>query len=150
MSVRTVALLETDWAANVNSITSVHWSYDLSQYIIGGDDGKIATSATGESWEYQSGLKDIGWPNGTSVKQITKIPGKKYLAVGDNGHVAISDTGVVWTDLDSIGNTVWGTTNVNAAASNGSMYMIVGDNSLVATSIDGITWTLHKIGRAHV
>jgi hypothetical protein len=143
LSIRTVALMETEWQSNAGTITTLHWSSDLSQYMIGGEQGKLATSPTAESWTYQSGLQDIGWPQRIAVNAITRIPGGKYVVVGNEGHMAISDTGSAWTNLNAVTLTPWGSSNINDIASNGSMYMMVGDNSLVASSLDGINWTVH-------
>ena len=142
-SLRAISLSETPWDLGDGTIYSSFWSSDRSEYMIGGADGKIAVSKTGESWEFRGGLANIGWPAGTPVRSITKIPGKKYLVGGDNGYVATSPDGILWDYLDSLRNTTWGNINVNAVSSNGSLYIAVGDQSKVATSVDGITWTEH-------
>jgi hypothetical protein len=140
---RVISLSETAWSTGDGTIYASFWSSDRSEYMIGGANGKLAVSSTGESWKYIAGLANIGWPTGSHVRGITRIPGKKYLVGGDNGYVALSSDGEVWDYITSLRSTAWGQTNVNAVASNGSLYMVVGDQSKVATSIDGIVWTLH-------
>jgi hypothetical protein len=142
-SLRTISLSETEWDVGNGTIYSSYWSSDRSEYMIGGADGKLAVSKTGESWEFVNGLANIGWPTGSHVRSITRIPGKKYLVGGDNGYVAASTDGKIWDFLSSLRSTTWGNVNINAVASNGSLYMAVGDQSLVASSTDGSNWTIH-------
>lgn len=142
-STRVVSLSETAWFSGDGTIHSAFWSSDRSEYVIGGVDGKLAISKTGENWTFNTGLQIIGWPAGSTVRGITRIPGKKYVVVGDNGYQATSADGTVWDHLNDLRNTAWGTLNVNAIATNGSLYMAVGDQAMVATSTDGSTWTIH-------
>jgi len=142
-SLRVISLSETPWDQGNGTIYSSYWSSDRSEYMISGADGKIAVSKTGESWEFRAGLANIGWPAGTPVRSITRIPGKKYLVGGDNGYIGVSPDGQIWDYITALRTTTWGNINVNAVSSNGSLYIAVGDQSKVATSIDGINWTQH-------
>jgi len=142
-SISAIGLSQTAWGIS-DRVNVVFWSSDRNEYIVGGDNGKIATSATGESWTYRSGLIDIGWPSGNPVNGVTRIALKKYVAVGNNGWIGVSNDGVTWSNQTALSSTSWGTTNVNAITNNGSVYLAVGNNAKVATSTDGITWTIQS------
>lgn len=136
-----IGLRQTDWGP-VDKIYSVIWAADRNEYLVGGDNGKVATSSTGESWTYRGGLIALGWPSGNPINGASRIPLKKYIVVGNNGWIGISTDGETWTNQTALSSTAWGTANVNAIANNGSFYMAVGAAGKVATSPDGITWTM--------
>jgi len=137
-----VGLSSTGWGT-IADCRAVTWAHDLSEYLIVGNDGKVATSPTGEEWTYQSDLIDtLGWPSGTKINAVTKMIGNQYVAVGDQGLMASSSDGIHWANKDAIFNlSGWGNKNINAVANNGSIFMAVGDQARVATSINGSTWT---------
>lgn len=130
---------DTDWGyAGVNA---VFWSNDRTEYIVVGDDGKIAISQTGESWSYENGAINLGWPVSTKANDVSKINLKRYIVVGDNGWMASSVDGKTWTGQTGLSSSTWGTKNINAITNNGVIYLAVGDAGSVATSVDGLTWS---------
>lgn len=136
-----VGLYQTLWG-NVDRVNAAVWATDRDEYLIVGDNGKVALSKTGESWEYQNGLIALGWPSGTPVNGISRLQARRYVAVGDNGWMAVSSDGKLWSNQTALSSTGWGTTNINAIVNNGSVFLVVGDSGKVATSLDGIVWTI--------
>jgi hypothetical protein len=135
-----IGLSDTAWGSDI--INAVAWSNDRSEYIIVGLDGKVALSATGESWEYQNGIISLGWPAGINATDVTRILDQRYVVVGEAGWMAASMNGITWAAHDALSTgTQWGTVNINAVTNNGSIYLAVGDFASVATSTNGVTWT---------
>jgi len=140
-SLSVIGLTQTAWGST-DRVNTAFWSTDRNEYLIGGNHGKLATSATGENWVFQNGLSLLGWPYGIPVNDITRIPYKKYVVVGNSGWIATSSDGVSWGNQTALSTTAWSTANVYAVANNGSFYMVVGASGKVATSFDGLTWTV--------
>ncbi len=134
-----VGLGDTDWG--YNTVRSVFWANDRTEYIVVGDSGKIAISQDGESWNYRDGAINLGWPVGLPANDVTKINLKRYVVVGDGGWMASSIDGLTWTGQTGLSSSAWGPRNINAVTNNGVVYLAVGADSCVATSTDGLTWS---------
>jgi hypothetical protein len=136
----TQGLSDTGWGTD--EVFSAYWSSDREEYLIGGSAGKLASSKTGEDWEYIPALSGLGWPNSSYVNSITRAPYQKYLVVGDDGWMASSTDGISWENQNALSSTNWGNSSVYSSTTNGSIYIVVGENGKVATSIDTINWTV--------
>ena len=130
---------DTDWG--FGGVNTVFWSNDRTEYIVAGESGKIAISQTGESWEYQGGAINLGWPVSTPINDVTKINLKRYVVVGNGGWMASSIDGKTWTGQTGLSGSPWGQRNAYAVTNNGVIYLAVGEDSCVATSVDGLTWS---------
>ena len=135
-----IGLGDSGWG--YSGVRAAFWAPDRTEYIVVGDDGRIAISQTGESWAYQTGAMNLGWPIGVPANDVTKINQKRYVVVGNEGWMASSVDGSTWTGHTGISSTAWANNNINAVTNNGAIYVAVGDSGSVATSNDGMAWNV--------
>ena len=109
-----------------STVNAVAWAPDRSQYIVGGPQGKIASSATGATWSYSTGIIVTTWSNTNEIRSITKMIGGRYVAVGDGGSVASSTDGLTWTGVTGLTSTAWSNTDAHAVTNNGSIFLVAG------------------------
>lgn len=136
-------LIDSGWGEN-KIVRTVTWAPDRAEYLIAGEDGKVAISQDGEDWSYRDGVISLGWPAGTSILDSTRMPLQKYVVVGEDGWMAVSSDGVIWTSQTALSFTSWGNADINAVTNNGSIFLAVGPEARVATSTNGISWTVHN------
>lgn len=136
-------LIDSGWGEN-KIVKTVTWASDRSEYLIAGEDGKVAISQEGENWEYRDGVIALGWPSGVSILDSTRMPLQKYVVVGEGGWMAASTDGINWTSQSALSGTSWGTADINAVTHNGSIFIAVGPEARVATSVNGTNWTVHQ------
>ena len=133
----------------INTIT-----YGNGKYVAGGDNGKIAYSTNGITWniadtgtvfEYYSSFDGNRYANVNSIAW-----GKdKFVAVGSNSKVATSPDGITWTAIPETNAFTYtdqsGTDNIKLSIGSiayGKDKFVAGcTNGHIAYSSDGVTWT---------
>ena len=161
--------------ATVQTVGSNRWqevAYINNKFIAIGNDGYIATSSDGETWEtpYRVGTKTwrgIAYGNNT------------YVIGGNDGVIAYSSDGENWTTTtvgsnqindiqffnnqfilgDQSGNirtssdgVTWsnaiavGVAPISQIAYGNGLYLTAGNNGEIATSTDGENWTITTVG----
>jgi hypothetical protein len=108
------------------------WNSDLTQFLIGGTDGGIATSSNGITWVAQSSQVNVNLYGATWSPQR-----RQYVVVGDSGAILTSSDGVDWQSQTSgVSDRL---TSVAWSPSLGRY--VVTANNYVLNSSDGIAWT---------
>lgn len=122
--------------------------YGNSQYVVGSEDGKIATSADAITWTYRSGLSSTAW--GSNWVRAIGWNGSNYIAVGSDINnlplIATSTDAITWTFQSGPKDQGW-YNQLYFVTWNGSYWLTGGFKSTgvgetwVFTSSDGNTWT---------
>jgi hypothetical protein len=154
-------LLNCGWGIG-NDVYAGCW--DGTKFIVVGAGGRVATSFTdsdtsgnysafhplngastpsGRSWNFQTGLRTGTWGTTDSVRALHRRSDTGLIVVvGDNGKAATTTDGIAWTYRAGLQSSGWGSaSSARAITWSGTQYVTVGDNGKVATSPDGIVWT---------
>jgi len=137
---RTVPFLSGTWPYAVSTTSAPNprsVAYNGSnQYVVGGDNGWLFTSADGNSWTGRwSGIN-------LTTNGVFYLNGN-YIGIGSSGsgtNLVTSADGVTWTARTA------GTAIFNAAAFGASTYVVAGASGAVFSSADLATWTSRSAG----
>jgi hypothetical protein len=129
-----------------DSVNDINWNG--SQFLIVGNNGKVATSPNGITWTYRPNLSTTAW--GNDPVYAIAWDGSQYLIGGGSGQgttagppsLATSPDGITWTvqSLATITGESWNTGPVYAILHDGSRFIITGGdsfNSHIATGVQG-------------
>ena len=108
--------------------------YGNGLYVVGGDNGKLATSIDGINWIQ----RDVGFDN-SMIRSICYGNGL-YVVGGDNGKLATSIDGINWIQRD-VGFGIYIYAEIYSICYSNGLYIIGGGNfnGLIISS-DGINW----------
>jgi hypothetical protein len=105
--------------------------YAGGQFVMVGDNAKLATSPDGISWTSQtSGF-------GTDAIRAITYGAGTYVIGGANGKAATSTNATAWTSRTS----QFGTTTIRAAAYGNGIFILAGESGKLSSSPTGATWT---------
>jgi hypothetical protein len=116
------SLQSTAWGST-DAIRSSVWH--SNKFVIGGANGKSATSSDGLSWTYQTGLVAL---YGAGYIIWSLVSNSTTVIAGTTGAIASSTDGINWTDRStSLQATGWPANyNVSAGCYGASKFVIVG------------------------
>jgi hypothetical protein len=117
-------------SAHISGRTITAAGYNGSQYIIGGDTARCATSSDGMTWTNRSGLAAVA--GGRAPFQFIWDGTRWWASLEYNNMAFSSDNGVTWTGIDIYGQ--WGYDNINTIAYGNGIYIIGGAGGKVSTS----------------
>lgn len=117
-------------SAHISGRTITASGYNGSQYIIGGDTARCATSTDGLTWTNRSGLASVA--GGRAPYQFMWDGTRWFAALQYNNMAFSSDNGVTWTGIDFYGQ--WGQDPILTIAYGNGTYVIGGPGGKISTS----------------
>ena len=115
-----------NWSSRSNTVNSRTISYGAGRFVLSGENGQIATSIDGVTWQ------ECASPLSQKVFSGSYLNGQFVLGAG-GGQIAVSADGIIWTKSSA-------PMDVRGITYGNGKYVGAGSN-VVASSLDGVNWT---------